>query len=62
MERVRVGGSDLVTLAVVLSTLVQHVPAAVAAEALDLVRPRLDEGDWAWLMAAIAPIPPVALA
>jgi hypothetical protein len=47
-----------IALAVALSTLIQHAPAAVTAQALELIRPRLGEGDWTRLMAAIAPLPP----
>ena len=48
---------DPAALAAVLSTLVQHAPAAAATEALDRIRANVDERDWARLMAAIAPLP-----
>jgi hypothetical protein len=49
--------ADPVALAAILSTLIQHAPAAATAQALALARASVDERDWARVMAAIAPLP-----
>jgi hypothetical protein len=51
------GGADPVAVAGVLSVLLQNAPPAATAQALELIRPRLDDREWAQLMAAIAPLP-----
>jgi hypothetical protein len=49
--------ADPIAVAGLLTLLLQHAPAGATTQALDLVRPRLDDRDWAQVMAAIAPLP-----
>jgi hypothetical protein len=49
--------ADPVALAAILSTLIQHAPAAATTQALALARASVDDRDWARVMAAIAPLP-----
>jgi hypothetical protein len=51
------GNADPVALAAILSTLIQHAPAAATIQALELARASVDDRDWARVMAAIAPLP-----
>jgi hypothetical protein len=49
--------ADPVALAVALSALIQHAPAAATARTLEMIRARVDDREWTRLMAAIAPLP-----
>jgi hypothetical protein len=46
-----------VAVAGLLTMLLEHAPAPATTQALEMVRPRLDDRDWAQVLAAIAPIP-----
>lgn len=49
--------ADPVAVAGLLTMLLEHAPAPATTQALEMVRPRFDDRDWAQVMAAIAPVP-----
>jgi len=49
--------ADPVAVAGLLTMLLEHAPAPATTQALEMVRPRFDDRDWAQVLAAIAPIP-----
>lgn len=48
--------ADPVAVAGLLTLLLEHAPVPAMAQALEMVRPRFDDRDWAQVMAAIAPV------
>jgi hypothetical protein len=57
IEMLDCDSADPIAVAGLLTMLLQHAPTGATTQALDMVRPQLDDRDWAQVMAAIAPVP-----